>query len=387
MKTINFFINYVVILLLAGNMVFAQAEKKEVVTKVYEISPTGSIHILQSSNIHGNNRFNIEIMTWDRNEVRVVSELTYNGIGKQEDIDKLLNVFKNMQAESSENELNLNLNLIDCLCYSAMRSVFSWLFRRNEINTVLSNGDRLTSVIAESIKTNHTIWIPASLSVNVNSRFGKLKMASITGNVNLILRNHDLEMGNFGESGIFEMRFSEATIGRGSEATFNVHNSVINAIELKNVTIESRFSNISIAKADNVSLASYNSKFNFATVNTFNCRQSRFDTFKFDEIVNNASFTEANNTNVDINRTSASFSGFSGNFRFGTVNLKINPNVIFNLDYDGTHGQFENVSSDRFKTRLVVNQYPSRLNVQGTNADAKCNIKVVANNVTFRIIE
>ena len=150
--------------------------------------------------------------------------------------------------------------------------------------------------------------------------------------------------------------------------------------------ISARFSEFNIADVGDTKIdLSNNSNYNFTTVNKFNCRQSRFDTFKLDEIAVEVSFPEAHNTKIDIRGTSASFKGFSGNFRFGNVNLKLNPNVEYNLNYDGTHGQLKGVSSDIFKTRYVYNQYPSKINIQGKNADATCNIELVTNNVTFKI--
>jgi len=481
MKTMCFFRNYVLILLLAGlsvNMGTAQITRKESVEKVYDISPSGSL-ILSS------NRANIEILTWDRNEVKIVGELTYKGVDNMEDIESLFKAFKSMDAESSKNVLKLNLTLI-----VSSSNVKTGLFR-SAIASVLCNGDIIISTkVEKNIETNYTIWIPETLDVNVNNKFGKLKISSIKGNANLTLSNNDLEMRDFGGSGIFEVRFSKATIGSGGVSKFNVSNSEINAAELKNVTIDSRFSKFNIAKADDVSLKSNNDqsivfgmlnnidatarfstihiesnvgkskfdlnnsklfgknfqtmeissrfseiniadigeakfdfnnqkffgkkiqtmtvsarfsefnvadvgetkitmsnncKYNFATVNTFNCQQSRFDAFKFDEIVHSASFIDTNNTNINIYRTNASLSRFSGNFRFGSVNLKLNPNVEYNLNYNGTFGQLNGVSPDRFKTKYISDKDGSKTTIQGTNAGATCNVEIVANNTTFKI--
>ena len=454
MKTLKFYSKSIVILLFAGlsiSTVAAQTTKTEQVTKVYEITPTGSLHFISGS------RSNVEILTWDRNEVKVVGELTYGGIDNKEDLDKLLNAFKNMDAQSSKDALKLNLNLIVSSMFKS-----GGVFKKGESLIVLSNGDKITSFtsfgVQNNIETTYTIWIPATLSVKAESKFGKLKMASIKGNVDFTLRNNDLVMGDFGESGVFEIGFSKATIGSGGMSKFNVYNSEVNAAELKNATIDARFSKFNIVKANDVSLTSYNnnsvvfgmlnnidasarfstiriennagkasfdfqnsklfggnfqsmeissarfsefsaadvvgetkinlsnnSKYNFATVNTFSCKQSRFDAFKFDQIIVAASFPETNNTRIDIQGTSASFSGFSGNFRFGTVNLKLNPNVVYNLNYDGTYGRLDGVSPDKFKTKFISDKSNTKSTVQGLNAGAKCNIELVTQHTTCNI--
>ena len=444
MKALNLFSNSVVILLFAGlsiSTVFAQTTKTETVTKVYDIPPSGSLY-LTSYNA------NIEILTWDRNEVKVVGELTYKGKGSKEDIDILFNAFKSMDAESSKDVLNWKLTLIKSAYLK--KSLF-----RKDLIIVLHNGDETSSMVANDIQPNYTIWIPATLNVKADIRLGKMKMASIKGNVDFTLSNNNLEMGDFGASGIFNTRFSTITVGSGGTSKFDVNNGNVNASELKNVTINARFSNFNIARAYDVSIdinngtavfgmvndinasarfstirfegnagkskfdfnnsnlfgknfqtmeisarfsnfnaanivdakinSANNSNFDFATVSTFVCNESRFNTFKLAEIVVDASFPDANNTTVNINNTSASFTGFSGNFRFGTVNLKLNPTVEYNLNYTGTFGQLNGISPEKFKTRYISDTSGSTTTIQGLNAGAKCNIEIVASNTSCKI--
>ena len=149
--------------------------------------------------------------------------------------------------------------------------------------------------------------------------------------------------------------------------------------------IAARYSNFDIADVGDARISTSNSSFIFATVNTFICQESRYDTFRFGEIVDEVSFPNASNTTVRIIKTSASFKGFSGNFRYGTIDLKLNPNVEYNLNYDGTYGRID-IPTDRFKTRFISDKTGSKTTIQGsTTADAKCNIAIVANNVTCRI--
>ena len=445
MKTINLFCNLIVILLFTGlsmNPVVAQTTKKENVTKVYGISQSGNLDITSSFGT------NIEILTWDRNEVKVVSELTYEDGNNKDDIDKLLNAFKNMSAESSRNALKLNLILIKSSSHNGRA------FRRSENTTILYNDDK-TSLDGSKIKTTYTIWIPETLNVKADSKFGKIKMSSIKGNVDFNLSNNNLEMGDFGESGIFNTRFSAITIGSGGTSKFDVNNGNVNASGLKNVTIDARFSNFNIEKAHDVSMifnngtavfgtlndidvsarfstiriennagkskfdfqnskffgksfqtmeisarfsnfkvastgnikinSSNNSNFDFGTVNAIVCRESRFSTFEFEEIVIEASFPDTNNSDIFVNRTSALFTGFSGNFRFGMVQLKIDPSVEYNLIYNATFGKLR-VSPEKFKTKYNVTENPgSKTYIHGINAGARCNIELVTSNTTCRI--
>jgi hypothetical protein len=43
------------------------------------------------------------------------------------------------------------------------------------------------------------------------------------------------------------------------------------------------------------------------------------------------------------------------------------------------------ISADKFKTRFISDKSGSKTTIQGINADAKCNIEIVASNMTCRI--
>ena len=355
MRTISIFCNFIVFLLFTGLSIHPVAAQTVKTEKVYDITPLGSLHITSG-------RSNIEILTWDRNEVKVVSELTFKGIGNKEDVNKLFDAFKNMNSESSKNVLKLNQNLIVSVSSTG---------KLKKVETKLYNGDKISiDANNNNIKIVHTIWIPASL-----------------GNMNLILYNCEVNVADPNNATIdVSARFSTIRIENSAgKAKFDFYNSKLFGKNFQTFEISARFSEISIADISEPKInSSYKNKFSFATVNTFICQQSKFDTFKFDEIVVDASFPDAYNTNVDIQGTSTSFRGFSGNFRFGSVNLKLNPNIAYNLNYSGSHGHLD-VSPDRFKTRFISDKSSTKTTVQGSTTGAKCDIVLVTYNTTFKI--
>ena len=166
MRTISIFCKSIVILLVAGlsiNKATAQTTNIEQITKVYDITPSGSLHIKSE-------RSDIEILKWDRNEVKVVGELTYKGDGSQEDFNKLLNAFKNMNVESSKDVVKLDLILIVSAVSHNMTPS-----RKMVTETVLCNGDKI-SINAINIKTAYTIWMPETLALYIDNKNGNLKI-------------------------------------------------------------------------------------------------------------------------------------------------------------------------------------------------------------------
>ena len=171
MKTLNFYCKTIVILLFAGlsmNTVTAQTKKKEQVKKeqvikIYEITPSGKFQLTSSGS-------DIEILVWDRNEVKITGELAYKDGDNKEDRDKLLNAFKNMDAQSSNDVLKLDLKLIlSAVSHNNTPS------SKMVTTTVLCNGDTI-SINAINIKTAYTIWIPENLAIYIDSKNGKLKI-------------------------------------------------------------------------------------------------------------------------------------------------------------------------------------------------------------------
>ena len=358
MRTISFFYRYVVILLFAvltTNIVVAQTTRTE---NVYVMNPTGSLHIISGKS-------NLEIMTWDRNEVKIVGELTYRENDNKEDITKLLNAFKNIKDESSKDVLKLNLNPIIGMVGVSQKSFFK---SKPEFMTVLNNGDKISKIDDNNVKIVYTIWIPAILE-----------------NVNLMLHSCEVNAAEL-KNVTVDAKFSTIRIEKNvGNAKFDFYSSKLFGKNFQTLEISARFSEFNIADISEPKInLSYKNKFNFATVNTFRCQESKFDTFTFNEIVASVSFPDAYQTNIDIRETSASFNSFSGNFRFGSINLKIHPNVEFNLNYNGTHGRM-NVSPDKFKTRFISDQNSSKTTIQGLNAGAKCNIELVTQHTTCKI--
>lgn len=389
MRTISFFCKSVVILLLAVltiNIVTAQTTRTE---NVYDMNPVGSLYIISG-------RSNLEILTWDRNEVKIVGELTYKGNDNKEDITKLLNAFKNMKDESSKDVLKLNLNPIVGM------TINNKSFLKSETMTVLNNNDKI-SIDANNVQTVYTVWIPATLenvnlmlyscdvnatalnNVTIDARFSKINIAK-ADDVSLTSHNNNSVVFGILNNIDASARFSTIRIENNmGNAKFDFYQSKLFGKNFQTLEIFARFSEFNVADISEPKInSSYQNKFNFATVHTFSCQESKFDTFKFDEIVVAASFPEAYQIKADIRGTSTSFSGFSGNFRFGTVNLKLHPNVEFNLNYNGTHGKLD-VSPNKFKTRFISDQSSSKTTVQGLTAGAKCNIELVTYNTTCKI--
>ncbi len=395
--------------------------------KNFTINPSATLVIIGYSS-------DIELLTWDKNEMKVVGKITY-GEGSAEDINKLVSAFKDLDVKTSSKTISLNLN----------HFIKSLSAKNNKNTIVLSTGDKIT-IKGNNVKTSYKIWIPESLSLDINHRYGTTAIADIKGNVDIKLFNNKLTMGSYGESGKFEARYSTLVIGSGGNTEFSIFNSKLTANTFGNVTISSKYSTFVVNKAANakvtsfqdkltfeqlnsadiegkystlivnsdmepstfdffnskisakkiknlkVSLkysqltagdiqkltipSSFDSKLNFKTVGSFKCTESKYDQFKLDEITSSAEFVEAFNANIDIANTGSSFNHFSGKFKYGHINLKLNPAIQYNLSYTAKYGQIK-VPMEKFTTRLISDKSNTNNTFEGsTSSNTTCNIKL-----------
>ena len=429
---------------------YAQGQPEKHIERTYSISTLGNITLSSAYS-------EIEIFTWDQNSVKVTGELIYDG-KYDVDVQKLLNVFKNsFDAESSNNSLTLNLRLIKS-------SSETW-FKRT---TILTNGDKI-SISPKKIKTKYKLWMPR-LSVN------------------FILSNVNLQMGNYGDRGSFEMRYSTATIGDGGSSVFNLNNtdlrigtigkaainarySKVNIKEaldvqvdsnndsfvfgsLNNIEIKTRYSKIDIKKALDVQvdsnndsfvfgslndisaiakystflfedngnyskfdvnntdisvkdfktmqisakysnfnlgnigevtvLSSHSSTFDFSSVNTIVCRGSKYDKFRLGRVSASAEF-DGYNSEVNIVNTAPSFRYFSGDLKYGSFLLKLDPSISVALNCQSTYGEI-NFARNRFRQITKSEKSGSITVFEGsTDSNPKCSIRITAYNTKGEI--
>ena len=435
------FYRLIIIMFVAGSInlhAANNAEKKGYLDKTYHISASGNLNLSSTYS-------DIEIFTWDRNEVKITGELTYESVN-EEDARKLLDAFKNsIEAKTSNNSLELTSNL------------FEWTIKRiwfkSNVVMTLNNGYEMPP--GAKIKTSYKLWIPESLSVTLNSKYGSVNMANIKGNVNLTLQKVDLKMGDYGSYGAFDMGFSTATIGNGGSSVFKLSNSKVNVAAIGHTTIDTHYSTINIKEALDVQvnssndsfvfgslnnintkarystfiieddaenskfdlyntnifskdfksmevsaqfskfnvknigsitiLSSYSNRFETSTVNTITCKNSKHDKFRLGQVFISAEFNEAQDSEVNIIKTGPSFKLFSGNFKDGGIYIKLDPAIQFVLNYQSTHGNID-IQTDRLKSIIIPDKNnPTKTFEGSTDSNAKCNIKFTAYSTAVKI--
>lgn len=436
MKSVGLIFKITLALTLVCTNVFSknQNEKKDSFEKTFTVSPTGNF----SLNMYDSD---LEIMVWDKNEVKVLGEIIFNG-GDKEDEDKLIKAFRNIEVNSSSNSLDINTEFI--------KSQVQIMGVSTKIT--LKTGDKIS---IEKVKTNYKIWMPATLAFSLKSKYNKVKIDNLKGDVKLNLYDVDIVMGNFGSSGNFDMKYSKANIGNGGNASFILYDTDVDAGEIGNVNIDAKYSKFIAKKTVDLNIKSYDDDFvveqlskiiadakystfringdagdskfdlydsdvfgkNFksiafsakysdlrvgdigelaipssydnnyylGTVGSLSCKESKYDMFRLDGASGSVVFPSSYDADILIKNSSADFKGLSGKFTYGKVYLKLDNSQQFSLNFTSTYGNIS-YPKDKFKIKSLSDKTDSKHVFEGaTSSNAKCNIQFTSYDTSFII--
>ncbi len=419
-----------IIFIISVNAVFAQ-ERKESFEKSYKLNSTGEFSFSCYDT-------DLKINTWKKDEVKLSGEIIIEG-GKTEDQEKLIEVFKNPEVTQNSNSLKIETKM-------AVSTIIIGPFKK----TTLIDGK--TTIRVEKYKANYTLWIPESIAFNLKSKYNDIDIATLTGKVDFELYDVDLTMLGFGKDSKFEMKYSSASIGKGGDAIMDIYDCEIEAKELNNVEINSKYSEIDIsalntldfdsyddeieigkinsltseAKYSNYRIDSdmknciltfydsdidaqnidqlaftgkyssldaldvrlvkitdlYDSNIELAKVGEFICNESKYDEIQFAAVTKSISFISAYNLDLRIEKVEPGFESFTGNFKYGSVRMNLDPALEFSLDFETTYGD---VSFPKNRVKIKDMDFnDSKKYFEGQTSDnPQCKIQFKAYDVDF----
>ena len=429
-KQISKIILAVAILFTSVNRSIAD-ERRETLEKTFKLSKTGEFTFSCYDT-------DLKINTWDKDEVKLTGEIIIEG-GKEEDQQKLIDVFKNPEVSESGNSLTIETN-----------------FAKNTI--IIGPFKKITLVDGKTIrvdkyKATYELWVPESIAFNLKSKYNTIDIATLTGKIDFDLYDVDLTMLSFGKDSKMQMKYSSAAIGNGGDAILDIYDSELEAKEMNNVELTSKYSEIEIEKlntldfnsydddirigkinsltseakysdyniegdmtnciinfydsdidaknigqlvfsakyssleADDVKSAKldqlYDSEINLQIVGEFTCNDSKYDEISFESITKSISFLSAYTLTLKVDKVEPSFEEFVGEFKYGSVRLPLGPSLEFSLDFESTYGNVD-FPKDRLRIRDFNMNGSSNQSFEGSTSDnAKCKIKFKAYSVDF----
>ena len=417
------------ILIISVNAGFAQ-ERKESFEKSYKLNSTGEFSFSCYDT-------DLKINTWEKDEVKLMGEIIIEG-GNKDDQDKLIEVFKNPEISQSANSLRIETNMttITIIIGPFMKTTLVngtkikvkkykvnytlWLPESVDFNlkskyntidiatitgkvdfelydvdlTMLSygkdsrfemkyssasigkGGDAIIDIYEcelEAIKMN---------DVEINSKYSKIDIASIN-TLDFDSYEDKIKIGKI-NSLTSEAKYSDYRInGDITNCFINFYDSDIEAKNIDQLVFTAKYSSLKALNINSIKISSfYESKINAAIVGELSCNESKYDEIEFEVITKSLSFTNAYELDLRVEKVNASFESFTGYFKYGSVNMSLDPTLEFSLDFETTYG---NVSFPKNRVKIKdMNLDGSKQYFEGQTSDnPQCAIQFKAYDVDF----
>ena len=428
------------IIVISSNHLFANSnEVKDRFEKTFAVSESDKLVL----NIYDSD---LQINTWKSNEIKLSGEIIISG-GDKEDVDKLLNAFKNPTVTQGMGKIDINTTFIES------SSNFSFFGFNKDYKIKLSTGETIS---LSSYKATYEIWVPESIAFKLISKYNTIKASNLAGSIDFDLYNVNLDMGDFGDKSSFNAKYSTVNTGKGKDVKFELYDSKFTTDELNKVIISSKYTKFT-SKAINLLVldsyndtytidnlkgididakyttlnakgssnlgkfnlyncnvdvedftrieydskytelnankvgtfdikTSYNDTYEIKEVNDFSCDDSKYNKIHLGVVQTSISIASSHDSEISAQKISASFSSFKGEFKYGSVNLTADPALNYKLICNTTYGEL-NYPKERFKNKpLIYIEKDSKIQFESaTDPNAKCEISFTAYDTNFTI--
>jgi hypothetical protein len=183
-----------------------------------------------------------------------------------------------------------------------------------------------------------------------------------------------------------EAKYSDFKIESNLEdAFFNAYDSDISAKNINRMKYSAKYSSVIAQNVDLLEIKDlYDSYIKLGIVGEFSCQVSKYDEFIFESITKSISMPDAYTSALIINSSSSDLMNFTGNFKYGSVKLPLNPNLEFSLKYETTYGNFS-FPQNRVKVKNMYTVNGNKNYFEGQTSDfSTCTIEINAYSTDFK---
>lgn len=418
-------------------------ERKESFVKTYELNSTGDFSFSCYDT-------DLKVNTWEKNEVKLTGEIIIKG-GKKEDQDELIYVFKNPEVSHSSNSLNIKTDIAESTIiigpFKKITLVSGKVIRvdkfkatytlwvpesvgfnlkskynnieianlKGEVNFELHDADLVLSEFNEGIfrikygsinigKGNKALFdiydskfeIKEINRMSLESKYSEYDIEKVQI---MVFKSYDDK---------FRIREISGMTGDAKYTDFNIesnmgilksnlYDSKINAKNINKVTYTAKYSDLKALNVGSCEISSlYDSNIEFAKVDEFTCKESKYDDIIFESISKSVYMPNTYDSKLKVLKVKPSFESFEGEFKYGSVIMKLGPALDYSLNFEITHGSV-NYSKEKFKLKnndnsdsdtflggfISIKEGSTHTFKASTSANPKCKIKFTAYDTDF----
>jgi hypothetical protein len=411
-----------------------QDEKQDSFENTYKLNASGTLLF----NVYNSD---LKVNVWKNNEVKLAGQIIVTG-GNAEDRESLIKAFKNPEVKTGENRLEINSEFWKNISSRGFGTTIA--LKNGERVTVNKFRASYTLWIPESIKFELTskynnIEIADFKGVfNFDLYDADIHTGDFADNSSFNAKYSKLTIGNSGNTS-FNIYDCEMTSQNLKDVTIISKYSTLDFLsvyelnadsydddfEIKNLTgihAKAHYSSFLLGghmknagfdlydtdvKGGSYELLSYSAKYSefvadevvslnissiydcsvkINRVTDFVCNESKYDDISLNTAVNRISMPNTYDTQLNVNKLLSSFSGFNGDFRYGSVTMASDPALNYRISCETTYGSIA-YPEEKFKNNpLTYIEKNSKIQFKGTtDPDAKCEINFTAYDLNFTI--
>lgn len=405
--------------------------QKESFEKLYKLKSTGKFTFSCYDT-------DLKINTWKNDEVKLLGEIIIEG-GNKEDQEQLIQVFKNPEVSQSSNSLKIETDMAtktvsigflkkitlvngksikidnykvkytlwipESVAFN-LRSKYNTIeiaalkgninFNLYDVNlTLVSFGTgvfdmKYSSVDIEKGKTakfdvyNCKINVNDIITFSANSKYSEFNINNVES-ISTTSYNDKFRMKNLTKLLIGQAKYSYfENEGNFEELKIDVYNSDIKAKNINKITYSAKYSNLQAQDVNTLEVSDiYNTDIKLGAVESFSCDESKYDNIRFTSIGKSINMGNVYTSKLNFGTTGPKFENFSGEFKYGSVNLKLDENIDFKISYKTTYGSVK-FPIERIKIKesdIIENN--NHLYEGSTSENTKCKFEFNAYSTAF----
>lgn len=282
----------------------AQAEFKDVLKFESAIDPNSTVHFKNRSH-------DAEIKTWNNDAVELQLDVKIKA-KKQEDIDKTVDALKEIEFKEAGSKFFINTTF-----WESMKSNTNYKFQ-------LCNGEKVN---LKDFQISITLYIPKTISMEINSKYADLSMDEIAGDIDLTMHSGKFYASSFGGNAKFNLRYSKAFLESVPQANAELYDSDIELTTCGDLKLKSKYSKIEIEHAGDFDFESYDDNITIGKIGKIK-GEAKYSDFDFGPSVNlNFDF-------YDCNLTGGDTGSVNGKSKYTEIELGNAGNIYLNSSYD-----------------------------------------------------
>lgn len=224
----------------------AQESYEQKLTFESDFTPDGTVDLTNRS-------FDAEIKTWGNSSIELQMDVKIKAKNR-EDIDKTIEAIKSIEFEKRNSNFYINTVFWESMVSNTNHKI------------KLITGEK---VVLKDFEIQITLFVPKTISMNLDNKYADIKMDEIAGGANLKIYSGKLYAESFGEAVKMELRYSKAFLKNLPEANLELYDSDIEMATCGNLDLKSKYSKIEVGRTGDFTFDSYDDKINLGDLGVF----------------------------------------------------------------------------------------------------------------------